>query len=155
MKKSILILLGFIFFLGCKKDSPAPYIPKAYQYITLDDIKAHEDKMLANEDINYPTPGKVIVYKTSQDTYGKLRITGVDVLNKTIAFEFINYNIDGSELLSKNNLSITFSGEFFDFDLDMGVKTLDGAISDFRWFQTGAAFLLRPVNNSKFYLYSE
>ncbi len=84
-----------------------------------------------------------------------MRITGIDLINKSLTFEFVNYNLDGSELLKINSTLYTYIVDGFGFDLDTGAKNLDVSIMDFRWWHSGANYFLRPNDIAKFYLYSE
>ncbi len=154
MSKFLSLALLCILFNNCKKDNPAPAIPKAYTYITLSDVKAVEGEMVSDQDIQFVNPGTVILYKTNKNIYGKLRITDVDLPNKKFSLEIVNYNTDGSELFVKNT-EVAINIESADFDLDMGLKTNFGEVaSDFRWYQIGAIYFLRPMHSAVFYLYS-
>ncbi|MEY5068700.1 MAG: hypothetical protein RLZ47_562 [Bacteroidota bacterium] len=155
MAKFFSLALLCIFFTNCKKDNQIAAVPKAYNYITLNDIKTSEAKFSAEDITSFYSAGAVIFYKTTGGTYGKLRITDIDITNKKFSLELVNYDDVGKESLKKINIEILLSGGSADFDLDQGNIAQGSLSADFKWLQSGASVLFRPINNSLFYLYSD
>ena len=147
MKKMLLIFgLVLVGLVACKKDNPV--VLSAFEKLSYADIKASDVNgdfnsnviiVKQTNDVNGGTIGKIIRYKTTLGTLGKMLIIddGSNNATQSLIFDMVNYKPDGTVLLEKKNVKIN-PGEFC--DLDQGVATaIDGTQSFF--------FLLDPVHS--------
>jgi len=159
MKKMLLIFgLAIVGLVACKKDKPV--VLSAFEKLSYADIKASDVNGDLNSnvilikqtnDVNGGTIGKIIRYKTTLGTLGKMLIIDDGFNNATHAliFDMVNYNPDGTVLLEKKNVKVN-PAEFC--DLDNGEATaIDGPQSFFYLMDPDNSFLL-PDNGAKFYI---
>lgn len=95
--------------------------PVNFYSITLNDIKAKENKMIKGHEVKEDdlAAGKIFVYKTDKNRYGKMEMISVenttDIFHKVILFRICTYNDDGSVYKSNENVKLETS---YYLDLD-------------------------------------
>ncbi|MGB4776321.1 MAG: hypothetical protein WBP45_14190 [Daejeonella sp.] len=158
-KKILLILLiSLIEISGCKK-SEKTVVPKlSFEDIGYADIIKQTSK-LTYSDIagatakgNVLKPGAVIIYKTSQGYYGKLKVLSIES-DKSFVIRMLTYTSDGGTKAGKQELHIDLD---LWCDLDSGevMSDNDDAIADFNWRNLNDEINLVSSNNARFYRYS-
>ncbi len=165
-KKTILVLLiGSLTVGACKKSkSVTPVESKiAFDKLTMADIVAQEAKM-TTKDIPFTTagnnifkPGAIILYKTNENNYGKLKLISIAGVNTTdpsltylLTIDVITYNkVGGTTLKQQAGLKIKRS---FCCDLDQAVQI--ATTEDFQWEAEASHASLINLNKLPFCVYS-
>ncbi len=149
-------------FNSCRSENdetPTSHTPKNYTEITLEHIKAKESTMVSTEITASNSSGlvlktdDVLVFKTSENRYGKLQIISIDPIdNYKLTIRIYLFANDGSNYLSTNSLEI--HGTYL-CDLDIIAEMSDEMPSvDFHWNRlTVSDTKLTPKNNAKFMKY--
>lgn len=159
----ILSLLAItLFTMSCSKDDDpktAPVVgPTNYSEIQLSDIVTKESQM-STADLTATdatgikwTPGTVVVYKTTDNHYGKFEVVSIDMsTNYAVTFKATNFNADGSVNNSTSNFLV--NGTYL-ADIDIFVMA-NNTSSDFHWNrETSTVTKLAPKNGAKFYKYN-
>lgn len=142
--KNYILLIGLVLFAisSCNRDDPQPQ-PSAFENLKYAAIEAQQGEMTATQivvmDANSQyllKNGAVIAYKTKAGTFGKLMIVdnGSNVQADKLIIDMVNYNPDGSELLSKKGVQIDVN---YNFNLDAGLQTLADADQSFAFMKLG------------------
>ncbi len=127
---------------SCKRDDPQPQT-SAFEKLTYAAIEAQKGEMTAtqivvmNANSQYLLKnGAIISYKTKAGTFGKLLIVDNGSVNQAdkLVIDMVNYNPDGSELLSKKAVQVDVN---YNFDLDAGMQTLADADQSFAYMKIG------------------
>jgi len=162
--KQLSILIILVFTISCSNDddsepTPEPIAaPANFSEIKLSDIVAKESKMSSaiitgtTEAGIQLTPGIVLVYKTSENHYGKLQVVSIDLSNYTIVFKGANFNSDGSVNNSTSNFLVNAT---YEADIDLFTTGGEASFKDFHWRKlTSTNANLEPKNGAKFYKYT-
>lgn len=160
--KQLSILIILVFTISCSKDDNSEPIatPANFSEIKLSDIIAKESKMSSASIIGTTeagiqlTPGTVIIYKTSENHYGKLEVVSIDLSassNYAITFKASNFNAEGSVNNSTSNFLVNGT---YEADLDLLTTGGEASFKDFFWKRlTTTNTNLEPENGAKFYKY--
>jgi len=118
-------------------------------------IEEHEDEMsdsvIDNSSDNQIPEGTILIYKTSEGSFGKLQVIDNNFTNHGWVFKFVTYNANGTVKASGDNVELEGT---FAFNLDNGV--IDGMGTDF-WLRnissTERKFI--PENGAEFFMIQE
>lgn len=163
--QTITMLILTCFVVSCSKDDdPAvaalPAGPANYSEITMADIIAKESNMGTTPIIAVDAsgvllvPGTVLIYKTSDNRYGKCKIISIDTTTSShrLTLDVTTYRPDGTVYSTSNVYMV--DGTFYG-DLDGFVSPPATAERDFQWNrQTATNTRLNPQNGAKFYKYN-
>lgn len=163
LRKFLLILLITVIEIsGCKK-SEKTAIPKlAFEDMGYADIIKQKNK-LTIADIagvtakgNVLKPGAVIIYRTDQGNYGKLKVLSIES-DKSLVIKMLTYTSDGGTKAGKPELHIDLD---LRCDLDLGEVMLDNnnVTADFYWHKLNDEInfesCINVSSSASFYRYS-
>lgn len=143
--KNHILLMGFALILlsSCKGDDPPQPQLSSFEQLNYTAIEAQKGEMTAtqitvmNASSQYVLKnGAIIVYKTKVGSFGKLLIVDNGSVNQSdkLVIDMVNYNPDGSVLLSKKGVQVVVN---YNFDLDAGTQTLADADQSFAFMKLG------------------
>lgn len=154
MKRILLFLFVAFYGLGCSKDSKiaTPSGVKDYNSLTLKDITDLKDKITYGS--FEPKVGNVIIYKTSDYNYGKLKIVSVNEQNKIINFAYVTYDAVGKVVSQNGGYTISYSGNYVDLDTG-SANSIPNSFSDFFFENPVGPIASISSEQGKLYIYSE
>ena len=135
----LLSMVVLLVFTACSSDDDAqsPEAPLTFETLTMADIAALEEDMGVfsqngtNDGGILWESGKVLLYKTSDDRFGKLKVLNISSFGGfTLTITAITYNEDGSIYNSDDFLQIS-GNSMCDLD-DMNPPIISSPF-DFRW----------------------
>jgi len=171
-KVSFVVLIISLFMLGTfsfgiAQSNPEPveltWLPIEFPILTIDyfnliTLEAIVSAPLSSESIdgsdnekNQIPEGTIVLYKTDENRYGKLKILDYDY---NLEIKYVTYNADGSVFSSSNSLVI--KGTWI-YDLDKGIEAkYSSSAGDFWWRQVNTVTrYLVPRNGAQFGLYKK
>jgi hypothetical protein len=163
MKKiQIFIALILVTIISsCSKDEPAETIakPTNFEEIKLTDIQKRSSLMtatniLASNAVGFLwTKGTVIIFKTSDGTFGKLEVVNIEKVNNyLLILNITNFNSNGT---IKNNIKGYVIRGTWGCNLDLTQEETVGLKSDFLWDRpTDFETFLVPKNGAVFLKYT-
>jgi hypothetical protein len=98
--------------------------------------------------------GEIMVFKTNNDSFGKLEVVSINALNNTLTLNVVLYNGDGSIKSTENNVTIHSS---LGCDLDIPSEGNVGLKSDIKWNIYGTNNVnasIDPINGTLFFKYT-
>ncbi len=118
-------------------------------------IEEHEDEMSAsvidNSSDNQIPEGTILIYKTSEGSFGKLQVIDNNFTNHGWVFKFVTYNANGTVKASGENVEL---GGNYTFNLDTG-EIAEG-VSDFKLYNEDSTTReFRPLNGAEFFMIQE
>ena len=150
MLASILIILN-----ACEKDEKQPEIekqPENYNEISLANIIEKEttlsDIPIPATDINghILDNSDVIIYKTSNNNYGKLEILSIDdANNKALTIKAVTYQANGTIYCQTSSLVIRGT---WSCDLDAMEESITTPFTDFKWERVNSTDTYLTIKNS-------
>ena len=104
-----------------------------FQQLKLEDAKAANFSRTrldgSFKEVNYLSPGTILMYQTNEGRVGKIQIRGNDV---RLTMRWFTWNPDGTAFGGQDFLSIRYSN-YYDMDLGAEDKTAGRSTCDFFW----------------------